>query len=168
MYNVQAVFKVSELNGWDVTSLASSEVRIIILYCTQSEASLILEAAEKSGLTSNKYLWIVTQSVIGDPGDRSINRRALPIGMLGRILLKMVGYSQNVSISGIHFEVDMLKVLQPFVSMGLKSFFNAVDTMLHRQESTDQRPQQPQFNFSLNCQGVDSNHRWEGGPQFYR
>lgn len=74
---------MSESNGWDVTSLASSEVRIIILYCTQSEASLILEAAEKYGLTSNKYLWIVTQSVIGDPGDKSINRRALPIGMLG-------------------------------------------------------------------------------------
>lgn len=71
-------------------------------------------------------------------------------------------------ISGIHFEVDMLKVLQPFVSLGLKSFFHAVDTMLHRQESIDQRQPQPQFNFSLNCQGVDSNHRWEGGPQFYR
>ena len=49
-----------------------------------SEASLILEAAEKSGLTSNKYLWLVTQSVIGDPGDKSINRRDLPLGMLGK------------------------------------------------------------------------------------
>ncbi len=82
-YNIQAVFKVSESNGWDVTDLAASEVRIIILYCTQSEASVILEAADKSGLTSHKYLWLVTQSVIGDPGDRSINRRALPLGMLG-------------------------------------------------------------------------------------
>ena len=34
-YNVQAVFKVSESNDWDVKHLASSEVRIIILYCTQ-------------------------------------------------------------------------------------------------------------------------------------
>ena len=78
------MFKVSESNDWDVSHLASSEVRIIILYCTQSEASLILEAAGNLGLTSHKYLWIVTQSVIGDPGDRSINRRALPLGMLGR------------------------------------------------------------------------------------
>ena len=84
-YNVQAVFKVTETTGWDVKHLAASEVRIIILYCTQNEASSILEAAEKSGLTSNKYLWLVTQSVIGDPGDRSINRRYLPVGMLGEL-----------------------------------------------------------------------------------
>ena len=82
-YNVQAVFKVTETNGWDMKQLAESEVRIIILYCTQNEASEILKSAQKSNLTSNKYLWLVTQSVIGDPFDRSVNRRALPVGMLG-------------------------------------------------------------------------------------
>ena len=66
--------------------LAESEVRIIILYCTQNEASEILKSAQKSNLTSNKYLWLVTQSVIGDPFDRSVNRRALPVGMLGEYL----------------------------------------------------------------------------------
>ena len=65
--------------------LAESEVRIIILYCTQNEASEILKSAQKSNLTSNKYLWLVTQSVIGDPFDRSVNRRALPVGMLGEL-----------------------------------------------------------------------------------
>jgi hypothetical protein len=35
------------------------------------------------GLTSHKYLWLVTQSVIGDPEDRSTMRRSLPIGMIG-------------------------------------------------------------------------------------
>ena len=68
--------------------------------------------------------------------------------------------------TGIHFEVDMKKVLQPFVSLGLRSFFHAVDTMLHRHEA-DQFPKR-RFNFSLNCQGVNSNHRWEQGPEFYR
>jgi hypothetical protein len=34
-------------------------------------------------LTSHKYLWLVTQSVIGDPEDRSTMRMSLPIGMLG-------------------------------------------------------------------------------------
>ena len=157
-YNIQAVFKVTEANGWDLKHLAASEVRIIILYCTQSEASMILEAAEKFGLTSNKYLWLVTQSVIGVSGDRSVNRRSLPVGMLG-----------------IHFEVDMMKVLQPFVSLGLRTLFHAVDTILHNEEAastsedvTQASLSQPQFNFSLNCQGVDSNHRWEGGPTFYR
>ena len=118
---------------------------------------MILEAAEKFGLTSNKYLWLVTQSVIGVAGDRSVNRRSLPVGMLG-----------------IHFEVDMMKVLQPFVSLGLRTLFHAVDTILHNEEAaasedvTQASLSQPQFNFSLNCQGVDSNHRWEGGPTFYR
>ena len=56
----------------------------MVLHCTQGEASLIVGAAEKAGLTSHKYLWLVTQSVIGDPTDRSINRRALPLGMLGK------------------------------------------------------------------------------------
>eukprot|EP00093_Oithona_nana_P013132 13132.XXX_148334_147880_1 [CDS] Oithona nana genome sequencing. len=69
-YNVQASFKISQSNNWDVTDLAASEVRIIVLHCTQGEASLILGAAEKAGLTSHKYLWLVTQSVIGDPTDR--------------------------------------------------------------------------------------------------
>lgn len=63
----------------------------------------------------------------------------------------------------------MLKVLQPFVSLALKSFFHAVDTMLHRHDHQfGQVDQEPRFNFSLNCQGVDSNHRWEDGPEFHR
>ena len=95
---MQAVFKVTETTGWDVKHLAASEVRIIILYCTQREASSILEAAEKSGLTSNKYLWLVTQSVIGDPGDRSINRRYLPVGMLGECELNTVGELKDLTL----------------------------------------------------------------------
>ena len=48
-YTVQNVFKVSDSTNWDVSALANSEVRIIILYCTQSEAALILEQAAKAG-----------------------------------------------------------------------------------------------------------------------
>ena len=95
-YNVQASFKISQSNNWDVMDLAASEVRIIVLHCTQGEASLILGAAEKAGLTSHKYLWLVTQSVIGDPTDRSINRRALPLGMLG----KWTKYSTHINVLG--------------------------------------------------------------------
>ena len=69
-------------------------------------------------------------------------------------------------ILGIHFEVDMLKVLQPFVSLALRSFFHAVDTMLHKRK--DNEAAKTGFNFSLNCQGIDSNHRWKDGPEFYR
>ena len=48
---------------------------------------LFLDAAAKSGLTSHKYLWLVTQSVVGDPVDVPASiRRSLPLGMIGKVL----------------------------------------------------------------------------------
>jgi len=46
-------------------------------------------------LTSHKYLWLVTQSVIGDPEDRSTMRMSLPIGMLGENKLTLKLYLKN-------------------------------------------------------------------------
>ncbi|CAB4054151.1 GRIN2B [Lepeophtheirus salmonis] len=74
-YVIQNVFKVSESNNWSVEELTSSEVRIILLYCTQSEASIIFKKANETGLTSHNYLWLVTQSVIGDPTVRISHRK---------------------------------------------------------------------------------------------
>ncbi|CAG0885260.1 unnamed protein product [Darwinula stevensoni] len=42
------------------------ETRILLLYCTRREAGRILEAASGLGLTGRSYLWIVTQSVVGN------------------------------------------------------------------------------------------------------
>ena len=67
------------------------------------------------------------------------------------------------SFLGIHFKVDMNTVLQPFVSLGLRTFFTAVDSMLHNQNQMNQferNYRQTRLNFSLNCQGwftIDSN-----------
>ena len=36
--------------------------------------------------------------------------------------------------SGIHFDVDMGNVLQPFVSLALRTLFHAVDTILHHED----------------------------------
>ena len=80
---VQGVFKASESNGWDVSGVSASEVRIVLLYCTQAESTVIMDKAAKAGLTGAKYLWMATQSVVGDTGHRSSSRRALPTGMLG-------------------------------------------------------------------------------------
>ena len=66
-----------------MSELAESEVRIILLYCTQSEGSHIMKEAAKRGLTSRKYLWLVTQSVVGDPDDVLSTRNDLPTGMIG-------------------------------------------------------------------------------------
>ncbi len=78
--------------------------------------------------------------------------------------------------SGIHFDVDMERVLQNFISLGLKVFFHAVDSMLERHATGESSPnttsedgdQQRLFDYDLDCEGVNSNHSWRNGPQFYR
>ena len=70
--------------------------------------------------------------------------------------LKQKGKHLILSFLGIHFKVDMNTVLQPFVSLGLRTFFTAVDSMLHNQNQMDQferNYRQTRLNFSLNCQG---------------
>ena len=67
-----------------MSEIVSSEVRIILLYCTQEEAKLILANAAKKGLNTSNYLWIVTQSVVGDPSEKMMALgESFPIGMLG-------------------------------------------------------------------------------------
>ena len=78
-----------------------------------------------------------------------------------KLSLIMIGLQQKdkhliISFLGIHFKVDMNTVLQPFVSLGLRTFFTAVDSMLHNQNQMDQferNYRQTRLNFSLNCQG---------------
>jgi hypothetical protein len=68
----------------------------------------------------------------------------------------------------------MERVLQNFVSLGLKVFFHAVDLMLEKNGESSQNfnsengDEKRLFDYNLNCQGVNSDHRWENGPQFYR
>lgn len=81
---MQSVFKASDSTNWNLSELAASEVRIILLYCTQTEAAKIMIRAEQIGLTSNKYLWLVTQSVVGNPEDNLNIRESLPTGMIGK------------------------------------------------------------------------------------
>ena len=48
---------MSEFKNYDVSEIVSSEVRIILLYCTHGA---------KAGLNNSNYLWICTQSVVGE------------------------------------------------------------------------------------------------------
>ena len=78
------MFKLTEAKAYSVSEIVSSEVRIILLYSTQEEAKLILANAAKAGLNTSNYLWIVTQSVVGDPSDKMMGLgESFPIGMLG-------------------------------------------------------------------------------------
>ena len=93
---------MSESSGWDLTELAHSEVRIILLYCTQLEASKIMVQAGKHGLTNINYLWLVTQSVVGDPDEIRSTRNNLPTGMIGKI--KCNNFPRNLKRNKPHYE----------------------------------------------------------------
>lgn len=43
---------------------------------------MILQTANKLGLTGSNYVWLVTQSVIGDSLDSPVE---FPVGMLGNV-----------------------------------------------------------------------------------
>jgi len=64
----------------DLLSLVGSEARVLLLYCTREEARYILDEAGKLGLTGANYVWVVTQSVIGNDLDAQVE---FPVGMLG-------------------------------------------------------------------------------------
>ena len=60
-----------------------SETRIILLYSTKFEGAKIMKWAKEAGLTGRSYVWIVTQSVIGE----GTALADLPAGMLGKYLV---------------------------------------------------------------------------------
>ena len=81
---IQEEFKLSEASQYSVSEISKSEVRIILLYCTQAEAKLILTNGAKVGLNTSNYLWIVTQSVVGDTGEKMMGLAdSYHVGMLG-------------------------------------------------------------------------------------
>jgi len=51
--------------------LAKSDARIFLLYATVTEAVTIFEVANRQGLTGTKFMWIMTQSVVGNPTDKA-------------------------------------------------------------------------------------------------
>ncbi len=67
--------------------LVSKDTRIILLYVTQEEAVGILEVATELGLTGKDFVWIVTQSIVGNIDQDNVPTAppAFPIGMLGEL-----------------------------------------------------------------------------------
>ena len=65
----------------DLRELEMSETRIILLYSTKLEGGNIMKWAREAGLTGRSYVWIATQSVIGESNEALPD---LPAGMLGK------------------------------------------------------------------------------------
>lgn len=69
----------------EMEQLADSEARVFLLYCNKEEASYIMRAANQLGLTGRNYIWVVTQSVIGQAFDNAAPAD-FPTGLLGKII----------------------------------------------------------------------------------
>lgn len=65
----------------DLRELEMSETRILLLYSTRNEGANIMRWAKEAGLTGNSYVWIATQSVIGESNEAMAD---YPAGMLGQ------------------------------------------------------------------------------------
>ncbi|KAJ8866584.1 hypothetical protein PR048_032443 [Dryococelus australis] len=64
----------------DLQELVNSESRVMLLYATKDEAvSILTSARDRFHITGEKFVWVVTQSVIGDLQPLS----QFPVGMLG-------------------------------------------------------------------------------------
>ena len=82
-FSIQAEVKVTKEEHID--KLVDSETRIVLLYSTKDEANDIMEWAREKELTGNNYVWIVTQSVIGESRKGTASAKPqFPVGMLGK------------------------------------------------------------------------------------
>ena len=79
-FRIQVEAKVTSRE--DLRNLEMSETRILLLYSTKPEARQIMEWAKEAGLTGDSYVWVTTQSVIGESKEASSD---FPAGMLGRL-----------------------------------------------------------------------------------
>jgi hypothetical protein len=91
-------------NASNLGSLLGTEARILLLYSTREEARSILKTAGQMGLTGDKYVWIVTQSVIGSTTE---SPPKFPVGMLGKIFVVVIFsifYAQQRQVHCLNIE----------------------------------------------------------------
>ncbi|EFX77933.1 hypothetical protein DAPPUDRAFT_246687 [Daphnia pulex] len=105
-------------NASNLGSLLGTEARILLLYSTREEARSILKTAGQMGLTGDKYVWIVTQSVIGSTTE---SPPEFPVGMLddGQPAdQEHINCSQSFvnGVEGFHRELNASTLLSPKVS----------------------------------------------------
>ena len=129
---------VSEANNYDVTKIPKSEVRIILLYCTKEEAKVILANGAKVGLNSSNYLWIVTQSVVGNIEEKMAGMaESFHIGILGvhfttslNIILKVKeGHNINRDIITYGRTQDVMSMAVKVFAEGAVNFLNATEKL---------------------------------------
>lgn len=139
---MQETFKFTILNSIMVTrpsdlmELVNSESRVMLLYCTKGEAVDILAAAEELKITGEKYVWVVTQSVI----ENTQAPAQFPVGMLG-----------------VHFDTSSASLINE-ISTGLKVYALGVQSYLNDPSNSAHKLNTQH----LSCE-VEGKSRWDIG-----
>lgn len=120
----------------DLMELVNSEARVMLLYCTKSEAIDILAAAEELKITGENYVWVVTQSVI----ENTQAHPQFPVGMLG-----------------VHFDTSSASLINE-IATGLKVYALGVQSFL-ADPMNNGRKLNTQH---LSCE-VEGKSRWDNG-----
>ena len=81
-FTIQVEVKVTSKE--DLAALELSDSRIVLLYSTRQEGSDIMKWAAEAGLTGDSFVWVATQSVIGEVKEALPE---LPAGMLGKSIV---------------------------------------------------------------------------------
>ncbi|XP_078692483.1 glutamate receptor ionotropic, NMDA 2B-like isoform X2 [Branchiostoma floridae x Branchiostoma belcheri] len=63
-------------------TLLNIKERVIVMFCSEKEASTIFRAANMLGLTSNNYVWIIVLTSRMDLADGSSVPRSFPVGLI--------------------------------------------------------------------------------------
>ncbi|XP_057371297.1 LOW QUALITY PROTEIN: glutamate receptor ionotropic, NMDA 2B-like [Daphnia carinata] len=129
-------------NASNLGSLLGTEARILLLYSTREEARSILKTAGQMGLAGDKYVWIVTQSVIGSTTE---SPPEFPVGMLG-----------------VHFETTDNQLTKS-ISTALKVFVNGVEAF-HRESNSSSL-----LSPKVSCEdSASTSSRWAQGEQLFK
>ena len=144
-----------------MSEIVNSEVRIILLYCTQEEAKLILANGAKAGLNTSNYLWIVTQSVVGDPSEK----------MMG------LGDSFQIGMLGIHFAPNLDTIPKDIMPQAVRvrgeklrftvSYWSICSSQVFAEGALSFLDKtRGNLNYDLSCDSNSTN--WEWGKHFFR
>uniref|UniRef100_A0A182IWF8 Uncharacterized protein n=1 Tax=Anopheles atroparvus TaxID=41427 RepID=A0A182IWF8_ANOAO len=125
----------------DLLELVNSEARVMLLYCTKSEAIEILHAAEELQITGENYVWVVTQSVI----ENTQTHPQFPVGMLG-----------------VHFDTSSGALVNE-IATAIRVYAYGVEYYLNDAKNTGRRLDTHQ----LSCED-QGRGRWDSGEVFFK
>ncbi|XP_076244681.1 glutamate ionotropic receptor NMDA type subunit 2 isoform X3 [Calliopsis andreniformis] len=128
-------------NPHDLLELVNSESRVMLLYSTREEATLILKAANDYKITGENYVWVVTQSVIENLDTPS----QFPIGMLG-----------------VHFDTSTESLISE-ITTAVKVYAYGVEDFLN-----DKDNEKLSLNTQISCEGSVGESRWNTGDLFFK